>query len=118
MFLLIRITSACLALLFTQYLYAEADIDEKTGLIVDEGVEFVKNKCTVCHSSKLIIQNRANYHGWQDTLRWMQKNQGMQPLDLKTERQILNYLAKNYAPEKKGRRIPLVVERWYPLEDP
>ena len=69
--------------------------DESTAFIIDEGWELVKAHCTVCHSSKLVIQNKLSATGWLDTIRWMQQEQGLWDLG-DAEEVILNYLAKNY----------------------
>jgi len=103
----------CLLVFFTQQLMARQNIDAKTGLIIDQGFDTVKSECTVCHSAKLIIQNRATRQGWLETIRWMQNTQGLRQLSAETEQAILTYLAKNYPPEQKGRRANPVVESWY-----
>lgn len=95
-------------------LYAQG-VDPETGLIVDAGYETVKANCTACHSPKLIIQNRASRDGWLDTIRWMQAEQNLKSFDPATEKTILDYLARNYAPGKQGRRAPLRVENWFML---
>lgn len=107
---------AVLLLFFTQLLQAEQKIDTQTGLIIDKGFESVKKQCTVCHSAKLIVQNKATRQGWKDTIRWMQETQGLQKLNQSTEQEILSYLAKNYAPNVQGRRSPLVVDQWHKLK--
>ena len=94
----------------------KANTDPETGLILGPGFDVVKNTCTACHSSKLVIQNRATIQGWREILRQMQKVHGLQQLDAETEQLIVNYLSRNYAPESKGRRVPLVIEQWYTLE--
>ena len=109
------IATSTFLLFFTTSLFAEINTDPQTGLKIGEGYDKVKTTCTTCHSAKLIIQNRATRQGWLDTIRWMQKTQGLQRLASQNESIILNYLSKNYAPEKKYRRAPLVVEKWYPL---
>lgn len=86
-----------------------------TGLIADEGVDLVIANCTACHSAKLITQNRATKNGWKNTIVWMQQTQKLWDLGDQEEK-ILDYLAKNYAPEEQGRRKPLVVEVWYELK--
>jgi len=91
-------------------------MDSTSGLVIDEGMELVKANCTACHSSKLIIQNRASREGWLDMIRWMQETQNLWPLGA-NEEIILKYLAKNYAPENVGRRAPLEEIEWYTLED-
>ena len=107
---------AVLLLFFSQWLQAEQKIDKQTGLIIDKGFESVKKQCTVCHSAKLIVQNKATRQGWEETIRWMQKTQGLQTLNQNTEQEILSYLSKNYAPEGQGRRSPLVVDQWHRLK--
>lgn len=91
-------------------------IDSQTGLVIDQGFDTVKKRCTVCHSAKLIVQNKATRQGWVDTIRWMQDTQGLQQLDQNTEQQILNYLATHYAPKAQGRRSPLVIDQWRPYK--
>ncbi|MGJ0491280.1 hypothetical protein [Methylobacter sp.] len=111
--LTIRIKICFLLLFFTQQLMAQQHIDAKTGLIIDQGFDTVKSECTVCHSAKLIIQNKATRQGWLETIRWMQKTQGLRQLTAEAEQEILTYLEKNYPPEQKGRRTNPVVENWY-----
>lgn len=82
-------------------------MDDATGLILDEGVQMVKDKCISCHSAKLITQNRGTEKDWLESIRRMQRELGMQQLDEKIEKQIVKYLAKNYAPPRIYRRPPL-----------
>lgn len=86
-----------------------------SGLIAQDGYELVKNKCTRCHSGKLITQNRQTREGWKDVIVWMQETQELEDLG-GSEDPILDYLAKYYAPEKKGRRRNLENIEWYDLE--
>jgi hypothetical protein len=102
-------------LLMSQSILAAQHVDPQSGLIIDSGFTVVKKQCSQCHSPQLIIQNKASYQGWLTTLRWMQEKQGMQSISQQTETLILNYLAKNYAPEQAGRRQPLVIEQWKKL---
>jgi len=94
----------------------ENGIHIRTGFIDDKGLMEVINNCTNCHSSKLVIQNRMSKEQWIVTIRWMQKTQGLWDLG-GNEEIIVNYLAKNYAPTKKGRRENLTTINWYQLED-
>ena len=109
---MIQLSRFILMLLISQSILAAQNIDPQSGLIIDSGFAVVKKQCSVCHSPQLIIQNKASYQGWLDTLNWMQEKQGMQPLSQQTETLILNYLAKNYAPEQTGRRKSLIIEQW------
>jgi len=88
----------------------------ETGLKEGENLHLVIANCTNCHSAKMISQNRASREGWQHMIEWMQETQNLWDLGA-NETLILDYLASNYAPEKKGRRAPLRDIEWYELED-
>lgn len=85
-------------------------IDPQTGLIVAKGFEEVKANCTVCHSAKFITLQRGDRQTWKDMIVWMQKTQGLWSLDMpntqgeNVEKLVLDYLAKNYAPDDKIER--------------
>lgn len=85
------------------YAYSKDTLDKDSGFVVDTGFELVKAHCTACHSSALVIQNRMSRDTWLETIRWMQKTQGLWPLG-DSEKAILDYLAKHYSPTKTGRR--------------
>ena len=87
-------------------LSAAAETDMKTGLALAPGFEVVSTQCTVCHSARLISQNRADREGWLAMIRWMQETQGLWPLG-EDEDRVLTYLAANYGPLSVGRRQPL-----------
>ncbi|WP_221390155.1 hypothetical protein [Dyadobacter sp. NIV53] len=90
--------------------------DAETGMIVDKDLYMVKAQCTSCHSSKLIIQNRFTRDGWKQKIRWMQANHNLWDLG-ETEKQVLDYLEKYYAPTATlARRQPLKDIKWYKLE--
>jgi hypothetical protein len=88
---------------------------EQSVLADDPNIEIIEANCTACHSAKLIVQNRATREGWKTMIVWMQKNQKLWDLG-KNEDLILDYLAKNYAPEEKGRRLNLKEIEWYLLD--
>jgi len=94
----------------------ENGIHVRTGFVDDKGLMETINNCTNCHSSKLVIQNRMSKERWIATIRWMQKTQNLWDLG-GNEEIIVSYLAKNYAPTKKGRRENLTNINWYQLED-
>jgi len=94
----------------------ENGIHIRTGFVDDNGLMETINNCTNCHSSKLVIQNRMSKERWLATIRWMQKTQNLWDLG-GNEAIIVNYLAKNYAPIKKGRRENLTDINWYELEN-
>lgn len=89
---------------------AEKQYDKETGLIIDSGMEVVRANCTVCHSAKFITLQRGDRQTWLDMIRWMQDSQGLWQFDAQTEKTILDYLEKNYAPDKASRRQNLSKE--------
>ncbi|MEB8329214.1 monoheme cytochrome C [Flavobacteriaceae bacterium KMM 6897] len=93
----------------------ENGIHVRTGFIEADGMQEVINNCTNCHSAKLVTQNRMSKEGWTATIRWMQKTQNLWDLG-DNEGPIVEYLAKNYGPIKKGRREVLKDIEWYPLK--
>lgn len=109
----VRVKLCILLVFFARQSMAQQSMDAETGLIVDQGFAAVKAECTVCHSAKLITQNKATRQGWLETIRWMQNTQGLRQLSAETEQEILAYLAKNYPPEQKRRRANPVIENWY-----
>jgi hypothetical protein len=93
----------------------ENGIHVRTGFVIGDGMQEVINNCTNCHSAKLVTQNRMSKEGWTATIRWMQKTQNLWDLG-ENEGPIVEYLAKNYGPIKKGRREVLKDIEWYPLK--
>jgi hypothetical protein len=98
----------CLLLLLLGLPAAAREVDPDTGLVIAPGYEQVRAQCTICHSARLVTQNRANRAGWLQMIRWMQESQGLWPLG-DAEPLILDYLEQNYGPRAQGRRAPLVV---------
>jgi hypothetical protein len=94
----------------------ENGIHLATGLIADDGWQLVRKNCLACHSSKLVIQNRATKEGWEYMIDWMQRTQGLWSLG-EDHNQVIEYLSKNYAPTQSGRRVSLNNIEWYNLED-
>ncbi|MEP0985113.1 cytochrome C [Ekhidna sp.] len=90
-------------------------IHVQSGLVEGEGLKLVIQNCTPCHSAKLITQNRMTETGWKSTIQWMQETQNLWDLG-DNESSIINYLANNYAPQKKGRRAQLENIEWYEME--
>ncbi len=95
----------------------ENGIHMETGLVYAEGFDLVRANCLACHSSKLILQNRASRAGWQQMIDWMQATQGLWDLGDK-EPKIVDYLAEYYAPKEIGRRanLDLNAVEWYILD--
>jgi hypothetical protein len=80
--------------------------DPITGFVIGENYEIVRAHCTACHSAKLVTQNRMTRDNWLETIRWMQKSQGLWPLGAQ-EQQILDYLETHYSPIAVSRRPPI-----------
>lgn len=93
----------------------EDGIDVASGFVADGDYMLVKTNCTACHSSQLVLQNRATREGWEEMIIWMQETQKLWDLG-ENQDKILDYLATHYAPEKEGRRRNLVVQEWYEIE--
>lgn len=93
----------------------ENGVHVRTGFVDADGLMLVVNNCTNCHSAKLVTQNRMSKERWVATIRWMQETQNLWNLG-DNEEVIVNYLATNYAPTKKGRRQNLTDIDWYELE--
>lgn len=102
----LALTAITLTLLTPYSVLAESEIDPISGLVVDTGFEIVRAHCMACHSAKLVSQNRMTRENWLDTLRWMQKSQGLWELG-KNEKIILDYLTTNYSPIPSSRRPPI-----------
>ena len=98
----------------------ENGVHVQTGLLDGEGLNLVIANCTACHSAQLVTQNRADRDGWKKMIVWMQETQNLWELGTQEET-ILNYLAKNYAPEGveivNFRRVPLKDIDWYELKE-
>ncbi|MFT7186499.1 MAG: hypothetical protein ACI84K_001902 [Pseudohongiellaceae bacterium] len=92
-----------LVVLISSHANSQVALDKDSGFVIDTGYELVKANCTTCHSSALVIQNRMSRDTWLETIRWMQKKQGLWPLG-EHEKPILDYLAKHYSPSETGRR--------------
>ncbi|MEM7764915.1 MAG: hypothetical protein AAF290_12690 [Pseudomonadota bacterium] len=90
--------------------HAGSQVDEATGLIIDEHWELVMGMCGSCHSYKLVTSQRGDRKYWLKTIRWMQASQNLWPIPPAIESQILDYLAKNYSEAPSGRRPALSPE--------
>jgi hypothetical protein len=80
--------------------------DPMTGLVISKNYDIVRAHCTACHSAKLVTQNRMTRENWLETIRWMQRSQGLWPLGAQ-EQKILDYLETHYSPIAISRRSPI-----------
>ena len=76
-----------------------AEIDDATGLVVDQDWELVRASCIACHSLKLVTAQRATRQTWLDLIHWMQRTQNLWQFDAGVETRIVDYLAKHYPPD-------------------
>lgn len=109
-----KIESAIISESSVEVTLPKGSVDPENGLIVDDNYQLVAQNCSACHSLKLVTQNSATREGWKDIIVWMQDTQKLWDLG-KNEPLILDYLSKNYAPNKKGRRLNLKNIDWYEL---
>jgi hypothetical protein len=85
----------------------EPERDSATGLKVTGDWELVRNNCIVCHSTRLITQQRGTAAQWLAMIRWMQDKQNLWQFDPQTEQRIIDYLAENYPPQADRRRASI-----------
>lgn len=71
------------------------------GVLFDApGVEATYYACTACHSERIVAQQGLTRSEWDDLLGWMVEEQGMSEIDEPERSEILDYLAKNYGPDR------------------
>lgn len=85
----------------------EPEIDPATGLKATGDWELVRNNCIVCHSTRLITQQRGTAAQWLAMIRWMQEKQNLWQFDPRIEQRIVSYLAENYPPQANRRRAAI-----------
>ena len=78
-------------------------------LIQEEGWQLVRDNCTECHSSLIIVQNSGNREVWKSRIEWMQSSQGLGELGPDLEGSILDYLTSNYGQKTASRRQALPI---------
>tara|TARA_B110000881_G_scaffold650_1_gene455 strand:+ start:122 stop:481 length:360 start_codon:yes stop_codon:yes gene_type:complete len=93
-----------LPLLFTTASSTAQESVAAGELVQEEGWELVRDNCTECHSSLIIVQNSGNRDVWKSRIEWMQSSQGLGELDLEVEGSILDYLTSNYGQKTASRR--------------
>ena len=85
----------------------EVELDPLTGLKMTGDWQVVRNNCIVCHSTRLITQQRGSAQQWLQMIRWMQAKQNLWQFDADTEARIIAYLAENYPPRADTRRAAI-----------
>jgi len=105
--------------LSNSFLWAQ-EANTHQGLPPGQGRDLVLGNCTVCHSSAIILQNHMTRESWDETISWMQKEQGMWDLDKKDRKIILDYLARHQGADpkfnqnSKNRKNPMYEFEYYP----
>jgi hypothetical protein len=72
-------------------------IDPVTKLVVDVGLEDIKENCTVCHTGRFIVVNGGNKKFWYYKIKLMQKAYGLWDIPKDKQERIVNYLSKYYS---------------------
>jgi hypothetical protein len=77
---------------------SSAQDDEFDGLPPGLGQEDTYYACNVCHSIRLVTQQRLSRERWDELLDWMVEKQGMPPLPEEDRALVLGYLAEHFNP--------------------
>ena len=85
----------------------EPEIDPATDLKISPGWLHARAHCGGCHSHALVTAQRGDRDTWLAMIRWMQDTQNLWKLAPEVENELLDYLAKNYAPRAPTRRAQL-----------
>jgi len=78
-------------------------------MIIAKDWELALAMCSGCHSPKLITSYGGTRQTWASLIDWMQKTQGLWPIEASMEDRILDYLAANYPPGEASRRRNLPI---------
>ncbi len=105
----LTLITLALPMLFTTAGSAAQDSAAAGELIQAEGWQLVRDNCTECHSSQIIVQNSGNREVWRSRIEWMQSSQGLGELGPELEGSILDYLTSNYGQKTASRRQALPV---------
>ena len=104
---LIWLTLITLPLLFSATGSTAQESTVPGELIQEQGWQLVRDNCTECHSSQIIVQNSGNREVWKSRIEWMQSSQGLGELGPELEGSILDYLTTNYGQKAASRRQAL-----------
>lgn len=64
--------------------------------------------CTPCHGFKIVAQQGMTRAQWDDSLNWMTKRHGMNPIEGDDRKLVLDYLEQHYAPTTRGSPNPFL----------
>ena len=77
-----------------------AEAGEYGRLVDGKGAEETYYACTGCHSEMLVVQQGLDRERWDELIDWMIEEQGMADLEKSERELILEYLSKNYGPDR------------------
>ena len=69
------------------------DAENFGGLPEGRGRDIVFYHCAICHSTRLVLQQRLSREVWDETLDWMVEEQGMNELERGARKMVLDYLS-------------------------
>lgn len=84
---------------FTNYV-AIAEAGEFGRLVDGKGAEATYYACTGCHSDMLVAQQGLSRERWDELIDWMIEEQGMAEIERGERELILDYLSRNYGPDR------------------
>ena len=74
------------------------DAENFGGLPEGPGRDIVFYHCAICHSARLVLQQRLSRGVWDETLDWMVEEQGMNALEPEVRKIVLDYLSTHLNP--------------------
>ncbi len=73
---------------------------EPDELPAGRGREETYYTCSACHSFSLVAQQGMSWGDWEEIIDWMIEEQGMSDLESEERALILEYLSKNFGPDR------------------
>ncbi len=72
------------------------------------GREATFHACTACHGTALIRRSRLSRDRWDELMDWMTERHGMAPLQGEARVEIVDYLAAQFPPQRRGGANPFL----------
>jgi len=69
-------------------------------MVTAPGASETFDACTPCHSERIVVQQGLKREQWDELLDWMVEEHEMEPIEGDDRTVILDYLAKNYGPDR------------------
>ncbi len=73
---------------------------EPDDLPPGRGREETYYTCSACHSFSIVLQQGMSWGDWDEVIDWMIEEQGMSDLETEERALILEYLSKNFGPDR------------------